>query len=61
MDDPTILNLLRENRSTARFLREPLGPNTVVVLEEDWEPLCAAAARMGLLIDPPSVDRDLSP
>lgn len=57
VQDPSTLELLRENRSTARFLKEALGPTTVVVLENDWESLCAAAARLGLLIDPPFAEQ----
>ena len=48
-----VLEELKGNRATARYLGEPLGPTAVLVSERDWERLCAAAAPLGLLIDPP--------
>jgi hypothetical protein len=51
---PRILQTLQEDRACARLLGEPLGPSAVRVAEKDWEKLCAAAARLGLLIEPPS-------
>jgi hypothetical protein len=52
--DPEVLDNLRANKWTARLLGEPLGPKAALVSERDVAPLLAAAARMGLLIDPPS-------
>lgn len=52
--DPAVLNELQEKRATNRFLGEILGPNTVAVREQDIAPLCAAATRIGILIEPPS-------
>jgi hypothetical protein len=46
-----ILHRLRNNRSTRRYLREVLSETNVVVRKNDIEHLCAAAARIGLLID----------
>jgi hypothetical protein len=51
--DPAVLDELRENPSTTRFLGEMLSPTTVVIDQHDYEPLCTAAARIGILIDPP--------
>ncbi len=53
VENPRLLEELRRHRSTARFLGDPMGPRTVAVRERDWEALCAAAARLGLLIEPP--------
>ncbi len=50
---PAILRELQSNPATARYLKEILGPTTVRVDERDWERLCAAALRAGLLIEPP--------
>ncbi|OGO15206.1 MAG: hypothetical protein A2Y93_00805 [Chloroflexi bacterium RBG_13_68_17] len=49
-----ILRELQSHPATARFLKDPLGPTAVRVDERDWERLCAAALRAGLLIEPPS-------
>jgi hypothetical protein len=54
LQDPSLLERLRKQRSTARYLGETLGPTSVLVRERGWEPLARAAARLGLLIDPPS-------
>jgi hypothetical protein len=54
LQDPSLLERLRKERSTARYLGEMLGPTSVLVRERDWKPLARAAARLGLLIDPPS-------
>jgi hypothetical protein len=50
---PAVLARLRENGVTSRYLGDPLGPAAVQVRARDVEPLLAAAARVGLLIDPP--------
>jgi hypothetical protein len=50
---PALLEELRANRSTARFLRQELGPRSAAVAERDWRRLCEAAARLGILIEPP--------
>jgi hypothetical protein len=52
--EPTVLTELQENRATNRYLGEILGPNTVAVREQDLAPLCAAAIRIGILIEPSS-------
>jgi hypothetical protein len=51
--DPAVLKELRDNRSTARFLRRDLGPRSASVAEKDWRRLCEAATRLGILIEPP--------
>ncbi len=53
LNDPALLETLRKTRATSRYLREPLGDRAVTVREGDWERLRDAAARMGILIDPP--------
>lgn len=53
VENPRILHELRRNRSTARFLGEPVGTRAVAVRRRDWPALCNAAARLGLLIEPP--------
>ncbi len=52
--DPQVLKDLQSQRATARYLGEPLGPTAAVVRERDWKPLLEAAARQGLLLDPPT-------
>jgi hypothetical protein len=53
--DQEVLKALQENRATAHFLQEVLGSTTAVVREKDWDGLCSAAARAGILVDrPPS-------
>lgn len=52
LDDPDQLPRLRANRSTARYLREVLGPQTIVIHQRDAAALVEAAARIGLLIEP---------
>jgi len=53
---PRLLEELRRRRTTARFLGESLGRDTVALRSEDWQALCDAAARLGLLIEPPPGD-----
>lgn len=53
LENARILEELRRNRTTSRFLGEALGARSVAVRRRDWEALCAAAARLGLLIEPP--------
>jgi len=48
-----VLEELRTNRATNRFVREVLGPTSACVAERDWRKLCEAAARLGILIEPP--------
>ena len=50
---PRLLQALKADRACARLLGEPLGPASVRIAERDWEKLCAAAARLGILIEPP--------
>lgn len=52
--DKETLDLLQSNRSTSRYLQETLGPTTILIREQDWPQLCTAAARLGLLIEPPA-------
>lgn len=50
---PDVLPELQGDRTTARYLGEILGPTTVTVREKDLSKLCSAAARLGILLDPP--------
>ena len=52
--DTQTLEFLQNNRSTARYLQETLGPTVILIREQDWMHLCTAAARLGLLIEPPA-------
>jgi hypothetical protein len=56
VSSPRLLEELRRRRATARFLGETLGSDSVALRSEDWPALCEAAARLGLLIEPPTVD-----
>ncbi len=49
----SVLEGLRRNRATARYLGDRLGPLEVRVRPQDWEPLRSAAALAGILLDPP--------
>ncbi|MBM3121317.1 MAG: hypothetical protein FJZ97_03915, partial [Chloroflexi bacterium] len=53
LENARILEELRRNRTTSRYLGEALGARSVTVRRRDWEALCAAAAQLGLLIEPP--------
>ena len=53
VQSPEVLEMLRSKKSTNRFLKEILNPTTAIVKSSDWSKLQAAAARLGLLIDPP--------
>ncbi|HLC04931.1 MAG TPA: helicase-associated domain-containing protein [Anaerolineales bacterium] len=53
VEHPTLLEELRRNRSTGRYLRDTLGPRSASVADRDWRRLCEAAARIGILIEPP--------
>jgi hypothetical protein len=53
VSSPRLLEELRRRRTTSRFLGESLGRDTVALRSEDWQALCDAAARLGLLIEPP--------
>jgi hypothetical protein len=54
--EPSVLEELRRGRATARYLGDRLGPREARVREADWERLRAAAARMGILLDPPDAE-----
>ncbi len=54
VQSPDVLEMLRSKKSTNRYLKEILSPTTAIVQSSDWPKLQAAAARLGLLIDPPS-------
>jgi hypothetical protein len=58
LSDPRVLRELQDNKVTRRFLGETLGPAAILVHEQDWERLRAAAARLGLLIEPPDAPED---
>lgn len=50
--EPRVLRELRAHPACARYLGEAVGPRAVLVAPRDWEKLLAAAARLGLLIEP---------
>ena len=50
---PELLEDLMKKKSTSKFISEVLNPTTAVVHGHNWGPLIAAAARLGILIDPP--------
>lgn len=52
VEDAALLDGLFARRATARYLGERLGPTAAVIRDRDLQPLLAAAARFGLLIDP---------
>ncbi|MEW6566888.1 MAG: hypothetical protein AB1449_01740 [Chloroflexota bacterium] len=58
--NPGVLRELKRNKATGRYLGDDLGPTCVLVRERDWDDLCRAAARIGLLVDPPA-DEQTSP
>jgi hypothetical protein len=51
--DSTVLDKLFADQHTARFLETRLGDNAALIGGDNWRPLCQAAARLGLLIEPP--------
>jgi hypothetical protein len=53
VSSPRLLQTLRADRACARLLGESLGSNAVRVDPRDWPRLCAAAARLGILLEPP--------
>jgi len=50
---PEIMRRLRSEPATRRYVDEVLGPTTALIRPQHVEALLAAAARSGLLIDPP--------
>jgi len=50
---PSTLRQLRSDPATGRYLEEILGPTVARIRSRDVEALLAAAARRGLLIEPP--------
>lgn len=49
--DAEILEKLRANHKTRPFLGEALGDLVAEIGLQDWQPLCQAAAQLGLLLD----------
>jgi hypothetical protein len=49
-----ILETLTSQKSTARYIDEILTPTTAIIDQSDWPALRDAAARLGLLLDPPT-------
>lgn len=49
----SILETLASQKSTARYIDEILTPTTAIIRQSDWPALRDAAARLGLLLDPP--------
>jgi hypothetical protein len=60
VQSPDVLEVLRSKKSTNRYLKEILSPTTAIVQSSDWSKLQAAAARLGLLIDPPDSNEQTS-
>ncbi len=56
-----VLAELQSNRATARHLEKAIGTNAVRIGEAEWEALCAAALRAGLLIANPEAPGGISP
>lgn len=56
---PEVLRELKRSRASARYLGADLGPTAVQVRERDLDSLRRAAARLGILIDPP--DKETGP
>jgi hypothetical protein len=54
--EPSVLEELSQNRETARYLGEILGPTSALVHQRDWSHLYQAAAKVGILIEPPASD-----
>lgn len=53
VEEPAILETLVEHVSTKRHIAEILTPTTAIIAEADWPSLRDAAARLGLLLEPP--------
>jgi hypothetical protein len=53
VQQPSTLRQLRSDPATGRYLEEILGPTVARIRSRDMEALLAAAARRGLLIEPP--------
>jgi hypothetical protein len=56
--DGRLLEELKAHPSTARFLGETLGPTRVEVRRNEWQALCTAALRRGILIDWPQEEAE---
>jgi hypothetical protein len=61
VDDAALLDELFARRAIARYLGERLGATAVAMRRRDLQPLLAAAARYGLLIDPLPPEDGLAP
>ena len=55
LNDARVVRELKSHRATARYLGDVVGPTVIAVRPRDVEALLAAAARLGLLLDPPEV------
>jgi hypothetical protein len=53
LGSPRMLQTLRGDRACARLMGESLGPTAVRIDPRNWARLCAATARLGILIEPP--------
>jgi hypothetical protein len=53
VDQPEILQTLADQRSTSHYLDEILTPTTAIIKQSNWKALRDAAARLGLLLEPP--------
>lgn len=52
VNDPKIMDTLRNRPETRPFLAESLSDTAVVVMPGSWGELCQAAAQLGLLLEP---------
>lgn len=53
VERPEILEKLTEQKSTSSHIAEILSPTTAIIQEANWPALRDAAARLGLLLEPP--------
>lgn len=57
----SVLEELKAHPTTARYLGETLGPTRVEVRRNEWQALCSAALRRGILIDWPEEEEAEAP
>lgn len=53
VQDPKVLHELQQDRRTARFISQRLSDTHALIERDDWLRFCKAAARIGLLVEPP--------
>lgn len=52
--DPEVMHELQADRRTSRYILEQLNSTHALVKRDQWLRFCEAAARLGLLVEPPS-------